>query len=130
LDKFTKKLNKLNENNKTFLNPTVYAALNVNNSDQDNILKTENKNSIKRSKSHLNIKEKVYTHIHTDPLSIIKQHVKERIKTTKQNEEELLNLTRNSNPVHSMNKSNSSNITHMLPITNLSKLSDTKYKFF
>jgi hypothetical protein len=64
-----------------------------------------------------NKETRIYTHIFIDPKTIIKQHLKDRVLTNKQNknyEEEVLNLTRNTN-TNKMNKSSLS----------LSKLNNT-----
>lgn len=56
-------------------------------------------------------KNKIYTHIHTDPLEIIKQHVQERMKNTqtdKIQQEDLLNMTKNTNKL-TMNMNNTMN---------------------
>lgn len=98
------------------LGKTVYAAL----GEKTNTIRApqslnESKSRPQTAKANVQTKitlnppkeKKIYTHIHTDPVAIIKQHVEERMKTTKNNQTELLNLTKTSNNLNNLNKSNS-----------------------
>ncbi len=99
-----------------FLGKTVYEAIGSDNKQQFNHNHYTSINMNNELNSSNDKKQKIYTHIHTDPIAIIKEHTKERAKSTKQKEEVLLNLTKCSNPlkVSFLNNSNSQSNTNKI----------------
>lgn len=110
LEKFNQKLKTLNKDNKNLLDEVIYSLTSKN--DENKNLNDDNNFSINKTdefnkklkantsffKTHAETKidNKIYTHIHVDPVEFLNKHLKERIKTTKDEEKELFNFTKNS----------------------------------